>query len=364
MSEDLVSKLLNEPQRENAGARAANRFSFQQVWAFNYMLDVMDSGMDFILFMEFHDDVIVLDKTTEKQTVEFYQIKTDDKDSRHITATFITKNAKKYPEKMSIAQKMIDEYVKFKEDTRGLHLVSNKSFDFGDLKDSTKSKDRRRIVLSELSEKELKKIKNGMCQACDKQDNCKQECLNLIYFDVSDLNLASYEATVMGNMIAKLNTLGINSTSEHIQSMYNAILGQIKSINNDERNSQSVDELLKRKSISKDEFCDWIFRLKKEIPDELWNSVNAYLLHDGFSTLEVTRIHRQWKKYEIDRMDIDALGLHQLADEVNDIAEKNCEIDNCKELIEFIYGLIKDKPDAIMYDKYYLYAQIARELFS
>lgn len=157
MSEDLVSKLLNEPQRENAGARAANRFSFQQVWAFNYMLDVMDSGMDFILFMEFHDDVIVLDKTTEKQTVEFYQIKTDDKDSRHITATFITKNAKKYPEKMSIAQKMIDEYVKFKEDTRGLHLVSNKSFDFGDLKDSTKSKDRRRIVLSELSEKELKK---------------------------------------------------------------------------------------------------------------------------------------------------------------------------------------------------------------
>lgn len=48
MPADLITKLLNEPQRENAGARSANRFTFQQVWAFNYMLDVMDSKMDFI----------------------------------------------------------------------------------------------------------------------------------------------------------------------------------------------------------------------------------------------------------------------------------------------------------------------------
>ena len=80
--------------------------------------------------MEFHDDVIVLDKTTDKQTVDFYQIKTDNKDSRYIKTSFITRNANKYPKKMSIAQKMIDEYVKFNDDTKGLHLVSNKNIEF------------------------------------------------------------------------------------------------------------------------------------------------------------------------------------------------------------------------------------------
>ena len=38
---DLAQKLLAVPERENAGARSSNRFSFQQVWAFDYMLKIL-----------------------------------------------------------------------------------------------------------------------------------------------------------------------------------------------------------------------------------------------------------------------------------------------------------------------------------
>ena len=55
---DLAEKLLSVPERENAGARSSNRFTFQQVWAFDYMLKVIESDADFILFMEFHDEII------------------------------------------------------------------------------------------------------------------------------------------------------------------------------------------------------------------------------------------------------------------------------------------------------------------
>lgn len=54
---------------------------------------------------------------------------------------------------------MIDEFVKFEDETRGIHLVSNKSFDFGKFEDNTESKDRRRIILKEVNESSLKKIK-------------------------------------------------------------------------------------------------------------------------------------------------------------------------------------------------------------
>ena len=157
--------------------------------------------------------------------------------------------------------------------------------------------------------------------------------------------------------------LGINTSSESVESMFNTILGQIKSINNDEIVSQSVDELLKRKSISKDEFCDWIDRLKKEVPDVLWDSVQVYLLNDGFQTLVVNKIHKRWKLYEIDRMDIESVNLMKIADEVRKISE-NSEINNCKELIEYIYDEIKENTEVMIYDKYYLYALIAREIFS
>lgn len=79
---DLAQKLLAVPERENAGARSSNRFSFQQVWAFDYMLKIIESNIDFVLFMEFHDDIIVLNRCEQEEYVEFFQIKTDDKDSR------------------------------------------------------------------------------------------------------------------------------------------------------------------------------------------------------------------------------------------------------------------------------------------
>ena len=37
---DLTEKLLKIPERENAGARSSNRFTFQQVWAFDYILPI------------------------------------------------------------------------------------------------------------------------------------------------------------------------------------------------------------------------------------------------------------------------------------------------------------------------------------
>ena len=64
---DLTEKLLKIPERENAGARSSNRFTFQQVWAFDYMLKVVEEDRDFVLFMEFHDDIIVLSKTDKDE---------------------------------------------------------------------------------------------------------------------------------------------------------------------------------------------------------------------------------------------------------------------------------------------------------
>ena len=362
---DLTEKLLKIPERENAGARSSNRFSFQQVWAFDYMLKVVEENRDFVLFMEFHDDIIVLSKTDKDEYIEFFQIKTDDKTSRYITPAFIMKNGNKFPEKMSIIQKMIDEFVKFENVTRGIHLVSNKNFDFGELvdNDNIATKNRRSFVLKEVNQTSIKKIKKDMCKACSRVNICKEECLSIIYFDVSDLDLQSYEDTVMGRMIKKLDDMKILSTTERTRSIYNTILGEIRRINNEEKMAGNVSELLTRKSISKKDFLNWLDKLRVEIPDDLWNRINIGLVNDGFTTLEIRKIHKEWKKYQIDRMNIEALGLQRLEAMVQNIMAQR-EFDNCKEWVEYIYNKISNEANAKIYDKYYLYALIIREIFA
>ena len=54
---NLTEKLLAIPLRENAGSRTGNRFNYQQVWAFNHMLELIRRETDFLLLMELHDDV-------------------------------------------------------------------------------------------------------------------------------------------------------------------------------------------------------------------------------------------------------------------------------------------------------------------
>lgn len=365
MNSELAKKLLNVPQRENAGARSSNRFTYQHVWAFDYLLKVMNSNKDFILFMEFHDDIIVIERANNNEFVEFYQIKTDDKDSRFITASFITKNSNKYPDKMSIAQKMIDNFVKFGSQTKAIHLVSNKCFELGILMDSTESKTRNTVILNELNKSELVKIKKGMCQACNKRSQCQEDCLNLIYFDVSDLDLVSYEDTVMGRLVSKLESLGIPSTIERTRSVYNTILGEIRRINNSEKSSQNVAELLQNKSISKHQFLEWINKLRIDMPDDLWNQIQLMLLKDGFTVLEIRKIHKQWRKFQIESMNVEALGLHRLSMKAYELIEKNEDMFVCsKDLIEHVYNFILQEKESRLYNKEYLYAIIIKEMFA
>ena len=166
----------------------------------------------------------------------------------------------------------------------------------------------------------------------------------------------------MGRMVKKLEHMNIPSTIERTRSIYNTILGEIRRINNTEKVASSVDELMERKAISKSEFLGWLNKLKVEMPDDLWNQIHLNLITDGFKPLEINKIHKEWKKYQIDRLNIEALGLQGITVKVQKIMEEK-EFDNCKDWIEYIYNKVSQEQDAKVYNKYYLYALIIREMF-
>ena len=362
---ELVDKLLAVKERENAGSRTSNRYSYQQVWAFNHILKLLKEKKSFILFMEFHDDVIVLESLSKASGIDFYQIKTNNKPDRYITTSFITKDGKKYPEKMSIIQKMIDNYKKFESNTKSIHLVSNKNFDFGKLNNSgeIKSTEFATVKLSEINNDEFNKLAFDMCKPCHLDGKCNHECKTLMYFDVSTLDLINYQDTVMAKFINYLDEIQINVSVSSAKAFYNTILGEIKRINNYEYKSNTVDELIMQKSISKGLFNDLIDRLLRESNTDKWKDIQAYLLADGVSTILVNKIGRQWNKYQIDSMNIDNIELDKLRSDIAKVILEK-EYDNVKEYLDYVYSKIKDRSYMKVYNREYVYAMIVKELYS
>lgn len=363
---DLAEKLISIPPRETDGGRSSNRYSYQQVWAFNFMLKMMSASEDFVLIMELHDDVLVLDSSISPTCIDFYQIKTDTKPSGYMTAATITRKLKKI--KKSIVQKLISNYSKFRSETRSLHLVSNKSFDLGNLRNGASSISRSSIILSELDAVVMQKIKKSMCCECScggclYAGGCHDACLPLLYFDVSELDIVNYEKSALGEFVKYLINISVDGRVNDAESIFNAILSEIKRINNCETIPSSKIELLQRKSITRANFNNYIQKLKDSISaEDMWNDVQQYLLHDGFSSIEVSKIAHHWKKLRLDSMDTDNLLLVEIREDIKALVATTTA-SNAKEYTEKVLPALTSRSYYSTYPKEYYIAMVARELY-
>ncbi len=64
--------------RESSGSVSANRFDFQRDWALCRLFELQESGTDYVLVMEHHDDIVLLDSSDAPTAVDCYQVKTAD----------------------------------------------------------------------------------------------------------------------------------------------------------------------------------------------------------------------------------------------------------------------------------------------
>ena len=67
---------LLETPRENAGSRSSNRFDFQKNWAICKLLELHQNNEDYVLILDLHEDVIILDSSNNPKCADFFQVKT------------------------------------------------------------------------------------------------------------------------------------------------------------------------------------------------------------------------------------------------------------------------------------------------
>lgn len=300
---DLLAK--SKP-RETSGPRSANRFDFQKSWALCHLLELHKAGEDYLIVFDYHDDVLVLNSSSDPTRIDFYQIKT--KQSGHWTRrSLIAREAGKKGPLPSILGKMLGNKLAFPDHTGTLNFVSTQGF-----KLSVKGKADsvfQKICLKELTAKEL----NAIISALRTEHSLRTDpdCAGCTHLTVTSLSLADHGTHAMG-VLANFLSKQYPDEKIHLPAIYRTLCDEIKRKTNVERHPKDFAELCTERSLSRQGFEQFLDDVKPatEFDASLAEAVSRLQL-EGVPFDEVRLVREACNLYEIERMDSTNLVLRK-----------------------------------------------------
>lgn len=255
-----IDKIARIRPSENSGAMAANRFAYQVNWGLKKLLELESNDEDYIMVLDYHDDIVVCNSDKNKDYIDFYQIKTNSVGNWNLKAICGKPKQKKKDSKdevevvtnssesnLSFVAKLILHTRKF-EDSRKLYFVtnsrlSNKIYGKGD-----------EFVEFEKLENDIQiKIKENVKEEIGDVDD---EIFKKLVFVQNQMSVNDYENTMMGALARFLSDK--YKTFTDVSEVYYNIISMMNCKTKHESSNYTTDDLLKCKSISHTEFRNYL----------------------------------------------------------------------------------------------------------
>lgn len=292
-----VRECLVSRPRETSGSTSANRFDFQRDWALCHLFEQHESGKDYVLVMEHHDDVIVLDARDDPKAVDCYQVKTAD--SHWSIRDLLRQKSLKKAKANSILGKMYGNCLIFDAATRSVNLVSNFAYRV-DLSCGSKSDRKETIALTELEAGVAKEVVDQIM--AEYGLTSPPNFLGLAKLIVTSLSLDDHADHAKGKLVAFLDRERPGA-SIAIAPLYKTLYEELRRRANYEKQGLGYEGILRHKAISRDDFVRIMARVPevKRIEND-WPTINLQLSSEGVGFLELKDIREACRKYEIERM--------------------------------------------------------------
>ena len=284
MSVDLKTLFVQKSPRETSGSRSANRFDYQDDWALCKLLEIHISDDDYVLVLDFHDDIVVLDSASNPQAALFYQVKTK-QTGFWSRANLLARKKGKEGKLPSILGKLLSNYLLFSECTSGLSFISNaySNFEMPPDKDAKKknSKGLQKVLFNQITASEQTKIKDAL--SIEHPGQAIDTGLSSFVYECSELSLHGHTDHALGVLTNFLDKLPDGNTSV-AAAFYRTIKGELSRRATSERIPQDFDELCKLKAIDKATMNEMLVFATK--PAEVSNVVD--LLRSRLNTEQVS----------------------------------------------------------------------------
>lgn len=357
MNDSLIDSFVGTPPRESGGAIASNRFDFQKDWALCKLLSLHSEQDDYLLILDYHEDIVLFDSSKDPQKADFFQIKS--KKSGNWTISSLTK-PKNSDALSSIFGKLFNNHILFKDNARSIFFVSNQGTNCV-LKNSKDSTVYKEICFSDIDTSGKKKLSDNVKFTASNYSDL--EGLNKFCIRKTELSVNEHTTHTKGRLVDFFDT---HYPDKHISAplAYKTIFDEIRMKTNVEMICTSLSELSTHKGISHNDFSNMVNLLVDQFnAKELWQNVSAQLMSEGYVFAEIKRIERNWKEYIINRMDSNNELLNGLKDDINILLvelfhEKDFSL---KEIVEKVNVGLKNSPNSQHHDNNYINAAIIYE---
>ena len=289
-----LTKNLLKPTRERSGSIASNRFDYQKDWSLCKLLEIHESGKNYVLIFEHDEDLIILDSENNPKKIDFFQIKT--KDSGEGKVSDLIRSDKKTTS-LSFLGKLYSNKIKYNSQVGSLNFVSNAKFNI-ELKKGGNALKHVEVCIVDCSDKEIKKISAKLKKeySLKKDPECK-----LIFLKVTDLSLHDSGTHTTGKISKFLSKLNPEKKYQP-ELAYRMIFDEIKRKSNYEYECKTIDKLKQNKSIGKKEFTgmlDIIGGVDKDRNfEENWNITQQRLNQEKEDLRMINKIKSAWIRYE------------------------------------------------------------------
>lgn len=244
-------------------------------------------GKNYALAFEFHDDIILLDDADAPQKARFYQVKT--KAAGNWTFAQITARQKDKAtgaKKPSFAGKMFDNFLRFGTSVERLTFVSNQP-----LPDVAAV--HCEAEFSKADKIKLKKFTTDLAGEATQFNDL--EHTKLFYFHFAEMNLPSFEATLLGKIADFLDyELGLEVSPRPFALYLNDYCRKRSKTLSDVTN---FDQLKASKFLTRSQMAAWLTNLKASHEHRpSWNTIAVDL---KVPLNEKAQIEREWRAYSV-----------------------------------------------------------------
>jgi hypothetical protein len=298
---DLKSRLIQAPPRDLSGPLASDRFTYQQTWALCHLLELHESGNDYVVIFDHHEDVSTLDSEDQPTILIGYQIKTKDPGRYTVQALLKREKGAGNPPSLlpSILGKLFDLKVRFPTEVRLLAIVSNTSVSVRLKSDGKVHYDQELTKFSELDIA----TQDAIVLALQKELGLPEKPVvdGLLEFRKADLPIKGHDTHGTGKLAEFLQRL-FPKKEFRVMPLFRALLSEVVSKNNNLDPNHNYDDFLKHKALSRRRFTEVLEQAGVSHRKVDLLEVSQRLNSEEAPLPIVSGIRREWDSVLLDRL--------------------------------------------------------------
>ena len=296
MKEEIFKKVAEVRPREFSGSDIYNRYQFQIAFAADLIIKMAKNNINSLTFMDYLDDVVVVDNSGGSSAIIFYQVKS--KDKNFITLNIILNN--------QWFEKMYYNLSQFNKNSKSI-LVTNTGINF----DGKYVMDADPVSLADCLKNldENDELKNKIYQSMMKTDTIEKDKIDFSKYWIvrTELTINDFERQIKGQLQEYAIAVNPKLDAESLNVIQMQLICELESKQKKVYNPIviDIDKLIREKGYSTEDFNRLVkttYTIQIPKSKDMYDFLKQNNMLDGTIFSNIIEFNMKYNKFIVDNI--------------------------------------------------------------